>query len=338
MVYRPAVPMRNALLTGLLVLATVGACTARGSSGGGDPTPDAAPSDTAADATPTPDTPAPDAPVDLPATPDQPTSPDAPPPLDACVASPESSPAACSNGRDDDCDGMTDCRDLGCATYCVDAGNDACTPRGAENTNAACSNGVDDDCDGFIDCGASGTSPDFDCTLNTAVTVCPRDGGAPVDRPPVDGCTPRGAENTNAACSNGVDDDCDGYIDCGASGTLPDFDCTLNTAVTVCPRDGGAPTDVMCTPTVLNEATTATCSDGLDNDCDGYRDCMDRSCSCVGSCAAFRAGCTCGGAESTNGVCTDGVDNDCDGFTDCADFDCSMTPTVTVCPRDAGTG
>jgi Putative metal-binding motif len=257
---------------------------------------------------------------------------------DSCASGAESSNVTCHDGRDNDCDGVTDCDDANCIPFCgagADAGRDACTPTGTENTNAACSDGRDNDCDGFIDCGASGTSADFDCTRTATVTVCPRDGGVPVDT----GCVPRGVENTNAACSNGVDDDCDGYIDCGTSGTAPDFDCTRTATVTVCPRDGGAPVDTGCVPSG-RENTLAACGNSVDEDCDGYTDCMDRDCSCVGACAAYRAGCVCRGAENTNATCTDGIDNDCDGFADCTgastDFDCLASPAVTVCARDGG--
>ena len=71
-----------------------------------------------------------------------------------------------------------------------------------------------------------------------------QDAGDPTDlaQPPVDvprgGCVAtvaRNGENTDALCSNGVDDDCNGYIDCN------DFSCSRNAAVTVCAarRDGG---------------------------------------------------------------------------------------------------
>ncbi len=323
------------------------ACTAR-SGGVGSPPPDDA---ATSDAPPTDDTPSamdapsPDAPstVDSPPPADNPPPPDSPPPVDACSPQAESSMAACHDGRDNDCDGFFDCADPGCASVCAaDAGRDACLATGVESTNASCSDGIDNDCDGFIDCGgATGTSPDFGCTMTPGVTVCPRDGGAPVDT----GCVPRGPENTNAACSNRVDDDCDGFIDCGgASGTSPDFDCTLSPAVTVCPRDGGTPPadTAGCIPTG-RETGLAACSDGRDNDCNGYADCMERGCSCTGACGPSRMGCTCRGPETTNLACTNGVDDDCDGFIDCGgatgtspDFDCTMTPAVTVCPHDAG--
>ena len=73
-------------------------------------------------------------------------------------------------------------------------------------------------------------------------------------------------ENTNAACSDGVDNDRDGYVDCN------DFSCSRNPALTVCPSDGGVPTP-------SPENTNATCRDGVDNDRDGYVDCNDFDCS-----------------------------------------------------------
>jgi Putative metal-binding motif len=262
---------------------------------------------------------------------------------------PETTMAACSDGLDNDCDGFFDCQDFSCQTCAVpvclaDGGlnrGDAgfCTCRGAENTNATCGDGVDNDCDGFTDCG------DFDCTMTAGLTVCARDGGRTDTGP----CTMTGAENTNAACSDGIDNDCDGFIDCGGSGTSPDFDCTRTSSVTVC-GDAGAPrSDAGASRCDAGgvENSTATCGDGIDNDCDGFTDCADFSCrTCaVPSCAmggniTLRDGgvCMCRGEENSNAACGDRVDNDCDGFVDCADFDCSMSDAgVTVCPRDGGT-
>lgn len=67
------------------------------------------------------------------------------------------------------------------------------------------------------------------------------------------------AEETNASCSDGIDNDDDGHVDCD------DFGCSRNPAVTVC----SAPP----------EDTIALCSDGIDNDGDGYVDCDDYDCS-----------------------------------------------------------
>ena len=69
------------------------------------------------------------------------------------------------------------------------------------------------------------------------------DAGIPVQPAPRDAGRPgscvasvaRGAEATDALCSNGVDDDCNGYVDCN------DYHCSRNAAVHVCGSDAGAP-------------------------------------------------------------------------------------------------
>ena len=83
------------------------------------------------------------------------------------------------------------------------------------------------------------------------------------------------------------------------------------------------------------ENTAEKCSDGIDNDGNGYVDCGDFSCSqsddinvaqvCQESITAM------GSAAEANQKCDDGIDNDGDGFTDCNDWDCSWNPLVTVC-------
>ena len=262
-------------------------------------------------------------------------------------------------------------------TRAMDVARAGCTPSGAEDTDAACSDGVDNDCNGFVDC------LDRACLGTVAVTVC----AAPVDagRPPRDAarrdvgaCTPTGAENTDATCGDGVDNDCNGYVDCN------DFSCSRAAAVTVCahdggafdgpaprdaavrrdtgvPRDTGARRDVGACTASGAENTDTACSDGVDNDCNGYVDCNDFGCSrtpAVTVCGdagsaldvpvshdsgvAHDSGtrrdigpCTASGMENTNAACSDGVDNDCDGYVDCNDFNCSRTAAVTVC-HDAG--
>ncbi len=315
----------------LIAIAALTACISRGS-GPQTPTQDAAPVDDMT--TPPPGDAGGDA---------------RPPPGDRPMCSPtrqdEDTPGRCRDGLDNDCNGFADCDDFNCRNcenpQClmnnmVSLGRDAgmCTcmvPQ--ENTTALCSDGLDNDCDGFSDC------QDFSCQT-CGVPVCLQDGG--LNRGDAGFCVCRGPENTNAACMDGVDNDCNGFTDCR------DFSCSRpdgGAMVNVC--DSGTSTDASVDggrcDSSSPENTAEACRDGIDNDCDGFMDCRDRDCSCVGTCGPNVQGCTCMGPEDNNAACTDGRDNDCDSFIDCAgsgaaraDFGCSMNPAVTACPRDGG--
>jgi len=107
-------------------------------------------------------------------------------------------------------------------------------------------------------------------------------------------------ENTDAACSDGCDNDGNGFVDCD------DLNC------------GG-------TPSCPVEYSNPACSDGIDNDMDGQTDCADTfpmsaNCSKLSAC----------NREESNAKCSDGVDNDGDGMMDCADPDC-QTEGIVVC-------
>jgi FtsP/CotA-like multicopper oxidase with cupredoxin domain len=72
--------------------------------------------------------------------------------------------------------------------------------------------------------------------------------------------------------------------------------------------------DVAASCTVT-ENPEVSCSDGNDNDCDGFIDAADSDCDL-----------TCTPTEDPEVSCSDGVDNDCDGFTDGDDSDCAAPP------------
>jgi lysophospholipase L1-like esterase len=84
-------------------------------------------------------------------------------------------------------------------------------------------------------------------------------------------------------CTDGLDNDGDGLIDC------LDSDCN---GVSGC-----------------EFGSEITCDDAIDNDEDGLTDCDDPDCNSAPSCIPET-------------VCDDGIDNDGDGFTDCDDPDC----------------
>lgn len=102
-------------------------------------------------------------------------------------------------------------------------------------------------------------------------------------------------ETTPELCSDGVDNDGNGAVDCADSGcTSYDF---------------------------CIERSDERCKDGVDNDADGKVDCQDEGCCPYADCH-LQTGVNC--LEQTQKACLDGVDNDDNGLTDCADFNCTL--------------
>jgi len=130
----------------------------------------------------------------------------------------------------------------------------------------------------------------------------------------------------------------------GAGGNSNDAGTTSDAAVTddalVDPdalvNPDAAPDATTCIPT---EAVEGTCTDGLDNDCDGATDCDDPHCGAQpcddgnpdtfnDTCeAGVCVGISCIPTETQETTCDDGLDNDCNGYADCADVTaCEGTP------------
>ena len=105
------------------------------------------------------------------------------------------------------------------------------------------------------------------------------------------------AEKHEETCSDDIDNDGDGFVDCEDTGCAEQDHCKEN--------------------------SEATCTDDEDNDLDGLKNCKDPDCCLFADCYKDA---TCG--EKTPRACTDGADNDGNGLTDCADFECA---TVTQC-------
>jgi hypothetical protein len=84
--------------------------------------------------------------------------------------------------------------------------------------------------------------------------------------------------------------------------------------------------DSACTGNAACCAMTETsCTNGTDDDCDGFVDCADANCGTSPSC------CTPSGNENNNLRCADLVDNDCDGKVDCSDPGCANTQRCRNC-------
>lgn len=136
---------------------------------------------------------------------------------------------------------------------------------------------------------SGGDCVDADSAIKPGANECPGPGGA----------------------GDSIDNDCDGVVDEGCSANCGDGNCEFGETC------------------LLDCATEFWCSDGADNDEDGFQDCADTA-DCWNNPACFTA---------TELICTDGIDNDGDGKVDCADTDCAGRIGVGgfMCCRSGGT-
>ncbi len=112
----------------------------------------------------------------------------------------------CRSRRDEDCDGLIDCADPNCealscgfADEICDSGSCVCT----REYEMDCTDDTDDDCDGTVDCADSDCDEER-CGPHGVICVA---GACVCPTGPVEIC-PGSVE------MNGVDDDCDGEVDC----------------------------------------------------------------------------------------------------------------------------
>jgi hypothetical protein len=208
-------------------------------------------------------------------------------------------PEMCTDGADNNCNGLADCLDPACnaAPVC------GCTPSpNGEN----CANKMDDDCDTIVDCF------DADC-LGT----------------PACGCKP----NEKLDCDDGFDDDCDGLIDCDDTDCFGTFNCGCQAQQEICTDGQDQDCDGLidcadpdCTgvfPCACQPpGSPEVCTGGLDEDCDKLVDCADPGCLVSPVCG-----------NCTAEVCDDGKDNNCDNKIDCADAACFFAPNCQPKPE-----
>jgi hypothetical protein len=162
----------------------------------------------------------------------------------AAMAAPDGAAkeTVCDDGKDNDGDLVYDCGDNDCKK------DPACASDGEpENTPERCGDWIDNDADGYVDC------EDEDCNGSTACygswDIEMSGGSVPESGPANNGLVATGpstqpvqptvvaeddnfGENTNVLCSDGIDNDDDGRVDC------EDIGCRLDTQVTICQPSG----------------------------------------------------------------------------------------------------
>ncbi|MBK8169411.1 MAG: hypothetical protein IPK60_03590 [Sandaracinaceae bacterium] len=117
------------------------------------------------------------------------------------------------------------------------------------------------------------------------------------------------ASALNEVC-NMLDDDCDGVVDNGYA-----LGVACSAGVGACLRPGVTECDPSGLTTRCNavaaagtaENTVAACTNGLDDDCDGFTDCSDPDCAAVPAC---------GGSCDTMPETCNGIDDNCNGLVD----------------------
>jgi hypothetical protein len=178
---------------------------------------------------------------------------------------------SCTDGADNDCDNGTDCFDTECH------GDDACeaccleifdNPFGCTMAaTGSCPNGsmgAGTFCDAPVACCYFFSSPFGGFwTCGDFSAICCNSSLGP-------GSTCATRPQNEAVCNDGIDDECDGLLDCG------DPDCQFDSDM-----DGydSVPCGDDCDdadPSV-NPGEAEVCGDGIDNDCDALLDCDDSS-------------------------------------------------------------
>ncbi len=164
---------------------------------------------------------------------------------DECIGVPsENSEDACSNGVDDDRNTYVDCDDRNCEN------TDYCRAR-SETTLEKCSDGVDNDENGYTDCG------DFSCSRSLEPEI-------------IQHCAATNEGNTLESCTDGIDNDGNGYVDCA------DNSCAIS-ARDIEGRSWSAG-KLACSELAHGQGYREACSDGIDNDGNGFTDCEDAHC------------------------------------------------------------
>lgn len=217
----------------------------------------------------------------------------------------------CSDGIDNDSNGLIDCADPACL------GNNSCPTPAVE----ICDDNIDNDANTLTDCDDPACVGSGSCE-SPVVEICndgtDNNGDGLLDcRDPL--CY-SAVYCLSEQCNDGIDNNADGLIDCS------DPDCT-DTSACVSP-----PVEI--------------CDDGIDNDNNGLLDCADAKCADLDVCVPPVEAELCNNGVDDNGdgfidcadvqcrlraicldeICDNGLDDDADNRIDCEDKECASFP------------
>ena len=202
-------------------------------------------------------------------------------------------PETCDDTIDNDCDNLVDCADPDCD------GDPAC-PSLIEYPN--CFDGLDNDFDGDTDCADRTDCDGYSEVTTCGLGVCASEGSQTCTNGTFDEiiCIPGDPTEpgTELTCDDSLDNDCDGLTDVDDPDCQPDMACSDYPDKGSCnndpacewvgsPKNGTCQDAVVCVP---DETPEATCTDGVDNDCDGVTDCADTA-DCGGDSACQGGSC-----------------------------------------------
>ena len=134
-------------------------------------------------------------------------------------------------------------------------------------------------------------------------------------------------EGVTEQCTNGIDDDENGKIDCADENCAGVFVCLDNLEHCYNGFDDDGNGQIDCNDDKCASATIClnsfeNCSNGTDDDGDGTIDCADSSCANTRACV------------SNGEDCGDGQDNDNDGDADCDDATSAFPSSKPTCTSD----
>ena len=199
------------------------------------------------------------------------------------VLSDETTEALCSDGVDNNINGIVDCDEESCKQF-----------KHCKDKKEICDNQTDDDGDGKADCDDPDCAGASNCQPGEVKTeICDNqtdddgDGKADCDDPDCASAAHCQSGEKTEICDNQLDDDGDGKADCD------DPDCA---SAAHC--QSGAKTEI--------------CDNQTDDDGDGKADCDDPDCASAAYCQT-----------TSNEICDNELDDDNDEKIDCEDPDCA---------------